>query len=388
MRRIRIVSRLAGSCALVGLLVSCNRDCRTVADLDLPPQPGQVYDAELPDAAKRFAVIGDLQRTSYFECIDGREVNDHETQRLVAALLEDDPEFIVIVGDLVFDGSSEEHWRLFDTLFARVRASHLAVLPLLGNHELWGSDNKALEHLAIRFPRLRAKTYYADRTGLLGLIWLDTNRRDPNLWREQAQWYDRQLASFEADPKVRAILVFAHHPPLTRSPWVDGSEDVRTTFLPGFLGAPKAVALLTGHAHGYEHYEREGKHLVITAGGGGPRPTKLEDPPQGAWREVYSGPAPRPFNYVLVRAEAQGVELRVRGLQKGDSQLKEIERIVLAWPRKDGVGGSDPQQSAGVVIPNVLPAKSARNWEQADAGYAQCSRGQQRAELGHKGSQR
>ena len=50
MRRIRIVSRLAGSCALVGLLVSCNRDCRTVADLDLPPQPGQVYDAELPES--------------------------------------------------------------------------------------------------------------------------------------------------------------------------------------------------------------------------------------------------------------------------------------------------------------------------------------------------
>ena len=40
----------------------------------------------------------------------GREVNDDETELVVAAVASSSPTFIAILGDLVFNGKDPQHW--------------------------------------------------------------------------------------------------------------------------------------------------------------------------------------------------------------------------------------------------------------------------------------
>ena len=166
-------------------------------------------------------------------------------------------------------------------------------------------------------------------------MFLDSNRDDVERWDDQVTWYRETMEAVQADPEITDILVFAHHPPYTNSPIVDGDLSVRSDFVPGFCETDKAVALFSGHAHGYEHFvfgERCGdadKHFVISAGGGGPRPDELRTGSEVEAFDRFEGAAPRPFNYLLVDPRADGLEVVARGLDKGDTMAREIDRFLL-----------------------------------------------------------
>ena len=80
----------------------------------------------------------------------------------------------------------------------------------------------------------------------------------------------------DADPKVRGVLVFTHHPPYTNSTVTKDESHVQQAFVGPFVAAKKTLALLSGHAHGYEHFIEQRKHFVVSGGGGGPATMKLE----------------------------------------------------------------------------------------------------------------
>ena len=125
------------------------------------------------------------------------------------------PSFVVLLGDLVFDGSSQRHWERFDALVEPLRAAGVPMVPILGNHDYWWGKRKNLRHYLERFPHLDGNRWHSRRFGSVELVFLDSNPAAQTAaeWREQLDWYANALDRADADPSCRGALVFVHHPP-------------------------------------------------------------------------------------------------------------------------------------------------------------------------------
>jgi hypothetical protein len=277
---------------------------------------------------ERFALVADLQRTSWLEF--WREQTDPERQRIIAEIARERPAFVVLVGDLVFDGSSAAEWGAFDRL-----CEPLARIPCygaLGNHEFW-SFGDHLGRFFARFPHQRPRRWSALRRGPLWLVLLDSNpgAMTKSLWEAQQRWFQETLAAADGDPSVRGVLVLVHHPPFTNSAVTGDSRAVQRAFLPAFFGCVKALAMVSGHAHTCERFERQGRAFLVCGGGGGPRHRLL----QGARRrhpdDLVRAPPPRDFHYVLGEVTGEGLALRVLGLPKGGTVFSTLDAVRLRW---------------------------------------------------------
>lgn len=280
------------------------------------------------------AVVGDLQRANWVEhLLMGREQNDDERLRLVAALAKERPSMVVLLGDLVFKGGSCDDWTTLDNVLAPVRKLHVPVLAVLGNHDYRGSKSSALAEFHARFPVSAQSHWFSRIHGQLGLVWLDSNKSHlkRGQWNAQRRWFKQILQQLDAAPKVKAVLVFTHHPPYTNSIVTEDEPHVQEAFIEPFMAAKKTVAFVSGHAHGYERFIKRGKHFVVSGGGGGPRVRYLTGK-SVRHQDQYRGPAPRPFNYLLITPTQSGATLAARGFNKGKTETREIDRVDILFP--------------------------------------------------------
>jgi Calcineurin-like phosphoesterase len=297
-----------------------------------PPRP---FSGALPAFAmgERFIVAGDLQRTSWLERLAGRESNDPERARVVAAIAAERPAFLALTGDLVFDGASETQWADLDDLTAPLRRAAIPVYSALGNHEYWaGREGEA--HFFARFPHLDHHHGYTLAHGPLRLVVLDSNRGeiDESDWQAEIAWYGATLAAFDADPAVRGVIVLLHHPPYTNSTVTGDEPDVQRDVVPPFSRARKTLVMHSGHVHSYERFARGSKLFVVSGGGGGPRARLAQGPARRHPDDLFAGPELRDFTFVLYAVLPGGIEAEVRGLPKGGEAFSTIDRFALPWP--------------------------------------------------------
>ena len=111
----------------------------------------------------RFAIIGDVQPTSKVEF--WRKSNAQERVQLIQQITMEAPDFLAIVGDLVFCGSSAANWTTFDTLATPLYDARVPVFPLLGNHDYGIVRQAALRHFFTRFPHLERCHWVLESTG-------------------------------------------------------------------------------------------------------------------------------------------------------------------------------------------------------------------------------
>jgi Calcineurin-like phosphoesterase len=298
-------------------------------------------------AGEHFTAIGDLQRTlPEEEWFLGRENNDDERELLLPEVARTSPAFVVMLGDLVSDGSSTRQWQEFDQRSASLRQARIPVLPVLGNHEyLFGRGG--LWHYYARFPRLEHQHWYARNYGPAALVFLDSNVSALSVaeWAEQKRWFEATLRHFDRDPAVLGVLVFLHHAPFTNASNIGDDIDVQQAFVGSFLNAGKTMAMVTGHAHGYERFEHCGKSFVVSGGGGGPRVPLLEGKNRRHPDDKFRGPALRNFNFVEFAVRPSGIHADVVGLPKGTNGFCRMEQFDLDWPMGATAGGA-PSRSA------------------------------------------
>ncbi|MGH7457066.1 MAG: metallophosphoesterase family protein, partial [bacterium] len=298
------------------------------------------FDAAAGEPQLPIAVIGDTQRTSWLETIFMfREENDRERELLLQHLFRTKFSLLVHLGDMVFDGASASEWKEFDRLFAPVFAEGIPFIPAMGNHEYWGNNQQALANLTARFPRLANCRWQACIYDSLGLIVIDSNISEyaEADWARQVAWFEGALQEMEANPNVRAVLTFSHHPPFTNSTMIDDASHLAKSFLPAFFAARKTMAFISGHVHGYERFAANGRTFIVSGGGGGPR-LRLLERNKARHQDLFFGPAIRPFNYLLLYPEPGRLRIEVMGLDKAApagrlSPIRMIDEMTIIYPR-------------------------------------------------------
>ncbi len=331
-------------CASLLLLLACASGPRPI-----------VLTGHLPPEGERpFAAVGDLQRTSLLETVFLlRESNDRERELVVRELARVRPAFAVSLGDLVFDGASARHWGELDTLLTPLREADIPMLPVLGNHEYWGTNSRGLRHYFQRFPVLAGRHWYCLVQGRLGLVFLDTNFDELSAAQRQAQlaWLDQTLGAFEAAGSVRAVLLLGHHPPYTNSTATGDEPHVQEHLVPRVHRFRKVLGYVSGHVHSYERFERQGKRFLVSGGGGGPRVTlatgEARRHPDDQFTPDRATPsAKRDFHILLFRPGPEGLEVEARGLEKGGDSFSTMDRFTLPWPEPGG-SGTAPEDCLG-----------------------------------------
>lgn len=254
----------------------------------------------------RIVLIGDLQRTGLVET--WRETNHAGRVELVSQVRDDHPHAVILLGDMVFWGSSHEDWEYFDGVTKPIHDLGIPVLPVLGNHEYYGSNTASFAELKLRFGALDTSTWYVNVLDSIAFVMLNTNVDEltEKELRLQRNWYVNIMKKLDVDSSVVAIVVCGHHPPYTNSVIVSGDETIKKHFVPTFLKSRKGTFWFSGHAHTYERFRVGGKQFIVSGGGGGPRqlvrPQRTTAEGSGAEHvDEFHGPALRAMHYVVMQ---------------------------------------------------------------------------------------
>jgi len=297
-----------------------------------PPDSILVENIPFDSKPGTIAILGDLQRTSIWETLLGREQNDEERELILKSINLDSPSALVLLGDMVYEASNINQWKYFDRLLYPINKVNIPILPVLGNHEYYGESRIVAEEINKRFPQFTRSSWYSRTYGSTALIFLDSNvdELDNIEWQQQKFWFNRVINKYESDNNIKNILVFSHHPPYSNSLLTGDEIEVQEAFLDPFFKSKKTSAFFSGHAHTYERFLEKGKTFIISGGGGGPR--VLLNVEKGCRKDQCTLPSPRPFNYLLVNETETGIIITVKALDKGKQDFYTLEVINLSKP--------------------------------------------------------
>ena len=236
----------------------------TVRVTDWQPIPSW---ADTTDGTLRFVVAG-----------DGRTHPDR-WRRVASAIADEDPQFLVYVGDMVTAGRNDWEW---DTELFGPASQLMATTPyypVIGNHEQEAPVMRELFYTAAPDGRDWNWTQQIGEVLLIGIVghwpfWEDT---------DNYAWLETTLA--ESDAKF--IFLYSHYPAWSsrRDGRVgeDGEPYDKVTFqgqtvLMPLLAKYNATAMIAGHDHFYERSEPPiGVTQVVAGGAGAPLYGKSED---------------------------------------------------------------------------------------------------------------
>jgi Icc-related predicted phosphoesterase len=286
------------------------------------------------------AFVGDTQRTSAVEqTVLGREDNPGVASRILGYIHDESPCALVHLGDHVFTAASRREWRTFDKLMDPLFRQRVPVLPVLGNHDyalLPLRRARGWKNITRRFPVLEGGGWYFRVFRKTGFIFLNANfnQMSASARRLQEGYLRQTLQIMDQQPHVKAIIAVFHQAPWTNTRFPTGAlenKDVQKKFLPLLLESKKLRLIITGHAHTYEHFLKNGVHYVVSGGGGGPRVQLLKAGRQ-RHSDLFRGTrGHRPFHYVLMTHEPEALAFAVKGFTKKDPKLQILDefRILL-----------------------------------------------------------
>jgi predicted phosphodiesterase len=280
-----------------------------------------------------FIVVGDTQGTSHWEF--WREKNDRERKSIIDEITRRAAAFVVHLGDLTTRGSSEKHWQEFDDMHKEFRKEKIPYFPILGNHEFYGDNKKALKNYFERFSYIHQRRWYSFTWKNVGLIMLDSNfsALTKEQIEEQSQWYLNELEAFEKNTEIDFIIVCCHEPPFTNSRVVSPNKKVKVYFADPFLQFQKTRLFLSGHSHSYERFQIDGKFFIVSGGGGGPRHKVSIDPRKRRYQDLFSGLELRFFHFCEIESGNDILFFKVLRLES-DGSFATIDPLTIPKIRK------------------------------------------------------
>ncbi len=289
--------------------------------------------SEINPSKNHFILVGDTQSTSRWEF--WRERNDRERKSIIDEIAKYDPAFVIHLGDLTTRGSSEKHWQEFDDMHREFPKKKIPYFPILGNHEFYGNDKKALQNYFERFPHLHQRRWYSFTWNNVAMVMVDSNFSA--LTKEQiegqSQWYLNELEKFEKNTEIDFIIVCCHEPPFTNSRVVSPNEKVKVYFADPFLRFQKTRLFFSGHNHSYERFQMGDKHFIVSGGGGGPRHKVIIDPRKRRYQDLFSGPELRFFHFCEIESGNDTLVFKVLRLES-DETFTVVDPLVIPKIRR------------------------------------------------------
>jgi len=284
---------------------------------------------EIDPKKNHFILVGDTQGTSHWEF--WRERDDKERRLIIDEITRREPAFVTHLGDLTTRGSSKKHWEQFDDFHKEFRERKIPYFPILGNHEFYGSNDRALQNYFGRFPHLSERRWYSFIWKNIGFILVDSNfsRLTMEEREQQRKWYIEELERFEKDEKIDYVIVCCHEPPFTNSRVVRPNEKVKAIFADPFLKYGKTSFFFSGHSHSYERFQIEGKSFVVSGGGGGPRHKLSINPETRRYNDFFGGPEIRFFHFVCLQIQGNTIIYNVYRLEPNET-FTAIDPITLS----------------------------------------------------------
>src|SRR5690348_11383001 len=143
MKRLRWLRSAGGAAFLaviLGLLLSISHAWRADSggELDLQLSP--------KDHPYALPVDGDTRFTHVPTASDAAK-----REAIVRALTKERPDFVVINGDVVYNGYDKEDWGVFQSETAPLRDEGVKIFPALGNHDIHGGEDGLRNYFA-NFP--------------------------------------------------------------------------------------------------------------------------------------------------------------------------------------------------------------------------------------------
>ena len=195
-------------------------------------------------------------------------------QALVQAIAHSNPAFISFGGDIVYNGYDTDDWKVWDSETAVWREKKIPVYPVLGNHDLHGNENVALDNYFQRFPDIKNSLYYSVRAANTLMLVLDSSLDETS--GPQWQWLTQKLDHLPGD--VDFVFIVLHHPPYTSSSDAKrfgGGHSARfkEQELARLLEARQQnlrarIVVFSGHVHNYERHEHGGITYFVSGGAG------------------------------------------------------------------------------------------------------------------------
>ena len=258
---------------------------------------------------------------------------------LAERVAEENPEVLLLTGDMPYVGSSQADWQVFRDETTLWRKNQILQLPTIGNHEVRGGQQGIANYLA-NFPGIHDHRYYSVLMGSVEVISLDMTSPSGGT-NAQATWFAAQLDHL---PKQVDFLFILYH-----TPWVVDEQSKLFTNMPSkealtlrhlleiHLHKMHAkVIVLNGHIHNYERFERNGVEYV-TSGGGGAEPYPLLF--RGA-EDLYRDTAFPVYHYLTLdyrKGELHAVMWKVKDPNAASLSVeKKDEFTLIAEPGKMG----------------------------------------------------
>ncbi len=215
--------------------------------------------------------ISDTQQPMKIEQIVLKSNHNIEaTALLFTEILKKKPAGLYMLGDVVSLGYRNNRWKKVDLFLDSCRKENIAVFGALGNHDVMGRKNKGERNFNKRFPE-NVRTGYVSIIDSVAVILLNSNfsKLSKAENKKQISWYKSTINALDKEDSIKVIVVSCHHAPFTNSTIVKSSVLVQQNFVPAYINSKKAQLFITGHAHAFEHFNIQGKHFVVTGGGGG-----------------------------------------------------------------------------------------------------------------------
>ena len=292
-----------------------------------------------------FAVVGDSRKGGFWEAFLGKNV-DRTRQPIIDKIAACRPALVFNTGDLVKQGAGAKEWREFEKANEVFKERNVTYCPVLGNHEYRGGEEKSLAGYFSCFPALQKQLWYTMTGDHCAFVMLDSNFDKLSEAQTAAQnaWLDETLTRFQADPAVRFVFAFFHHPPFTNARYHAPDKLVQGYFVPRLERCPKVKFVFSGHVHNYERFKVHGINFVVTGGGGAPLAALLP-PGKSRYRDQYdtTGKKPRGTHFCLVIVGPDSIELKTLN----------IDPSTLSW----SVGDDDREEYPNDAVDKLPRAR-------------------------------
>ena len=222
-------------------------------------QTGAFRTAPVPGQPVHFAIHGDLYGS----------VNEAAAANVANRIAQEDPQFIVNLGDMAFEDFTDtgfDTWQAFFRTCSNMLAGAV-FMPTMGGHDSAPNNEYARaiyqRLFALPEPSL-GNSFYSFGAASLRFISLNTDIPAS----DQNDWLARELQAAVNDSNVVWVIAVCHEPPYSWG-FRPGTDEVRENWAP-LLTRYEADWMFNGHSHNYQRtVPIDGVRYLVAGGGGG-----------------------------------------------------------------------------------------------------------------------